>query len=98
MTKLELSNDELDVVAHTLGINFYNAKLSKKKKDKKLPKEFYRNYYCASVNHHKFPVLSDLQLTGVMKSWTQFDNLYFCVTEEGIELFKKEFKRQINLS
>lgn len=91
-----MTHNELKLIGHSLGVNVYHAKLSKLKKDKKLPKEFYRNYFCASVNHTDFPTLDGLQLKGLMKSWTKFDNLYFGVTEKGIELFKEEFTKQVN--
>lgn len=90
-----LTESELKIIGHSLGINTYHAKLSKKKKDKQLPKEFYRNYFCASVNHKDFPILSDLQLKKLMISWTRFDNIYFSVTDEGIQLFRTEFDKYI---
>lgn len=98
MNDQNITDKELHLIGHSLGINVYNAKLSKKKKDKRLPKEFYRNYFCASVNHSDFPILSDLQLKGLMESWTKFNNIYFSVTEKGIQLFRIEFDKYIKNS
>ena len=74
-----LTEKEIDILGHTLGINVYHAKISKKRQDKKLPKEFYRNYFCANTTHDEFTILNKLQKDGWMKSWEQFNNLYFCV-------------------
>jgi hypothetical protein len=38
--------DELKILGSCLGINVYYAKKSPLQKDKKLPKEFYRNRFC----------------------------------------------------
>lgn len=88
-----MNDKELDIIGHSLGINVYHAKRSKKKKDKKLPKEFYRNYYCAGSSHDD---LSELQSRGLMVSWEQFGNTYFAVTESGIKLFREEFKKHVD--
>ena len=93
--EVTLTDAEFKLIGHSLGVNTYHAKVSKKKKDKILPKEFYRNYFCASVNHSDFPILSDLQLKGLMESWTKFDNLYFGVTEKGIQAFKNVFDKYV---
>lgn len=89
----DLKYKELDVIGHSLGINVYHAKLSKKKKDKKLPKEFYRNYFCTNENSSDFSLLTSLVKVELMYSWKQYDNIYFGVSEEGVELFRDEFKK-----
>lgn len=91
----QISVDELTILGHSLGINVYHAMRTKIKKDRELPVEFYRNYFCASVNHDAFPILDGLMRKGLMESWTKFDNLYFGVTDSGIEIFRNEFEEQM---
>lgn len=86
-----LTDVELDLIGHALGINVYHARLSKKKSDKKLPKEFYRNYYCATTSSDNYDVLVNLRTRDLMISQDKYDQVYFHVTDEGIELFKSEF-------
>lgn len=85
------TDKELDVVGHSLGINVYHSKLSKKKKDKQLPKEFYRNRFCASEGHDDYPTLITLEENGLMERWDKTAE-FFWVTDPGIEKFKQEFK------
>jgi hypothetical protein len=89
----QLSFKETSLIAHSLGINLYNAKVSKKKKDKKLPTSFYRNYFCASPGHTDYVTLDSLEKRGILHKWQQYTNIYFGVTEMGIAIFKQEFKR-----
>ncbi len=96
--KNELTPEEFKIVAHTLGIDPMYAKRSKKAKDKKLPEEFYRNYFCASVNHNDYPVLDSLMRDGIMESWERFKNLYFGVTEWGEFVFRKEFNKYLEIT
>ncbi len=91
--KLELK--ELKIIAHTLGIKYFEI-FKPEKQDKILPEEFYRNHFCASVNHSEFPILSELHNKKIMNCWTQFDNIYFGVTDLGIEKFRKEFNELVN--
>jgi hypothetical protein len=84
------------ILGHTLGINVYHAKTSNLKKDKKLPKKFYRNYFCAGdEKHHDYPVLFELESLKLMERYTRFGQLLFCVTDEGIEKFKNEFNKLV---
>lgn len=87
----KLTHQELDVIGHALGVNVYHAKTSKKKKDKKIPKVFYRNYYCSSLNEDNYELLCSLKNKNLMVSNEKYGNIYFFVTDTGIELFKKEF-------
>lgn len=93
---VKLSFKEINILGHALGINVYNNCKTKKKRDKILPKKYYRNYFSASVNHDDFPTLSDLQNKGYMHSWSQFNNTYFGVTEEGKNVFETEYARLIS--
>jgi hypothetical protein len=89
--------EELHILGHSLGINVYHAKHSKKKKDKKLPKEFYRNYFCAGTEaHYEFKTLETLEQAGLMHRWNQYGQIYFGVSEKGIEVFREEFKKYVS--
>jgi len=87
--------EQFKVVGHSLGINTYHAKLSERKKDKKLPEEFYRNYYCAGEPHGNYPILESLVEKGYMEKWVRLGNQYYSVTEEGVSEFRSQFKTQI---
>jgi DNA-binding PadR family transcriptional regulator len=94
-----ITPEELKIMGHSLGVNVYHAKVSKKKKDKKLPQEFYRNYFCASPGHSDYTTLQSLFKKGYMETWTSFGNQqYFGVTDEGIKVFKEEFEKQVILN
>lgn len=87
---------QLEIVGHTLGTNVYNAKLSTRKKDKFLPDEFYRNYFCAGTKKHDdYPILMELEKEALTERWTKFTNLYFGITQKGINKFREEFASQI---
>lgn len=90
-----LTELELDIVSHTLGIAIDRARNSKKKKDKKLPKEFSRNYFCSDRGGEDYNCLLSLEERGLTRRWEKFGNLYFSVTERGIELFKTEFNNYV---
>ncbi len=95
---MELTEDEIKVIGHSLGVNVYHAKNSKLKKDKKLPKEFYRNRYCADTDKHpNYVYLKELTEKEYMESWMDGNMLWFAVTDKGIDLFKTEFKQYIKL-
>lgn len=91
-----LTEKELGIVGHSLGVNVYHAVRTKIKKDKKLPKEFYRNYYCIGDElADGYIHLKDLEDKGVMERWNKFGNLYFSVTDKGKEVFKEEFTKAV---
>lgn len=88
--------NELDILGHSLGINIYNAIQSKLKKDKKLPKEYYRNYFQADKGHHCWETLLGLVESGLMTKREQFGQCVFHVTDLGIQEFEKEFNKKIH--
>lgn len=93
---MKMESKQLEIIGHCLGINVYHARLSKKKKDKKLPKEFYRNYFCAdSERHSDYPIFAELYNLGYLEKWHKDKMLFFGVTDKGIEVFKNEFTKQI---
>ncbi|MCU0436695.1 MAG: hypothetical protein MUC49_02200 [Raineya sp.] len=93
-----VTEKELDIIAHSLGINIYHARKSKLKRDKKLPKanSFYRNYFAASKNPENSDVKIILGLCekGLMKLYKDdgVNNIYY-VTDEGKEVLKAEFDK-----
>lgn len=90
-----LSENELDNIGHSLGVNIYHAKRSKKRKDKKLPKDFYRNYFNSGIGHSDYKCLISLCEKGLMEKSSE---TYFHVTEQGIEIFKSEFARYVSVN
>ena len=91
-----MTDKQLEVIGHTLGVNVYHAKRSKKKKDRTLPKEFYRNYFCADTeNHSDYPTLVELENLGYMERWTKDKMIFFGATTDGEEGFKTQFLIQI---
>lgn len=87
-----MTDKELGIAGHTLGINVYHAKRSKLKRDKKLPKEFYRNFFCGGEGHHDYPTLVSLEQKGYMERGESFDKqTVFWVTDAGKDAFKVAF-------
>ena len=92
-----MTEKEFNIIGHSLGINVYHARNSKKKKDKKLPKEYYRNYYQAGEGHHSWNGLLHMVQVGVMSRRLQFEQPVFHVTDEGKERFKYKWVAEIEL-
>lgn len=91
---MNLSDNEMDVISHSLGLNWFHAVRSLKKKDKKLPNEYYRNRFCTSQGSEYYKTIIGLVEKGFMNERMNVispDQL-FMVTEIG----KAEFKRQWN--
>lgn len=95
-----MNTKELEIVGHSLGINVYHAKVSKKKRDKKIPKEYYRNRFCASENHEDWVFLVSLEEQKIMKRGVKInegrDTLWY-VTDFGILEFKKQFLQYVSI-
>jgi len=87
-----MNDRELEIIGHSLGINVYGAKKSKLKKDKKLPKDFYRNHFQASEGHTDWEVLLSLVEKEFMTQSTAFGMPYFYVTEKGKMIFRDRLK------
>lgn len=94
-----MTEAQLSLIGHSLGINVLHAKLSKKKKDKKLPSEFYRNRFCAGENHDDMLVLLSLESAEYMSRGTTInegrETLWY-VTEAGIKAFREQFTIVVN--
>lgn len=96
MTNLKFNQWEL--ISHSLGIYLLNAKQSKRKKDKQLPLEFYRNYYCAGSS--KISEFNELESLELVESWKKHfsqgsDLVYYRVTKKGQKEFREWFKIEI---
>jgi hypothetical protein len=90
---MELTIKQLDIIAHSLGINLFNAILSDKNKDKILPNEFYRNYYCISdENSYSFQSIKELITYNLMEKFS--DGIYI-VTELGKLEFIQHFHKLV---
>ena len=92
-----MTEKEFDIIGHSLGINVYHARNSNKKKDKKLPKEYYRNYYQAEEGHTNWNELLQMTKVGVMSRREQFGQPVFHVTDEGKERFRLKWVAEIEL-
>lgn len=92
----KFTENQLDKIGHTLGINVYHCRLSKQKKDKCLPDKFYRNYY--NYGQEKDIIEEPewiSELSEFIDKWKQHGLLFFQINEKGIELFRKQFKEDI---
>lgn len=84
----DLSLKEMLLISHSLGVDLFKAVISTKQKDKKLPKEFYRNYFNAGKTHSDIEHISKLISDGFME--TRQENYYY-VTDLGISKFTNQF-------
>lgn len=96
---MALGIEHLNVLGHTLGINVYHAMTSTKKKDKKLPKEYYRNRFCAGEQHDDNLILCELEGLGYMARGQRInqdqDTLWY-VTDVGKRRFELLFNQYVN--
>lgn len=86
---------QAEILGHSLGVNLLHAKQSTKKRDKKLPKEFYRNRFCAGDGHEDLPTLQVLEKMAYMAQGSKInqgrDTIWY-VTDEGIKRFRECFE------
>lgn len=91
--------DEASIIAHSLGIDLLYAKASKKPSDRKLPKQFSQNRFCASENHSDIDKILSLEKAGLMRKGgtiNQGTATMWYVTSEGEERLREEFPNLIN--
>lgn len=82
-----MSEQELKLLFHTLGYNFYP--------DWDTEEGGYRNYFAIGKNSQAYPVLCSLVNKGYMKKTVDSNELvYFCAASKGIELVKCEFMKK----
>jgi len=92
---ISLSYKQIDLIAHSLGINYYNAKLSDEYRHKVLPDDFYRNYFCVGDPNQFTDEMRSMEEAGLIETWSKPDNFFFAVTEKGIEEFRLIFKTEV---
>lgn len=96
---MRITFKQAEILGHSLGINLLHAKESRKKSDKKLPKEFYRNRFCAGNGHGELPTLQALEKMGYMAQGQKInqgrDTLWY-VTDEGVKRFRECFESVIS--
>ncbi len=94
-TNITLSEKQIDIIGHSLGINVYNARLSDSPKYKFLPDEFYRNYYCVGSEANFTEEMVELEKIGFIERLINEKQVYFGITDEGINYFKNYFTEEI---
>ena len=87
MKNLKLSVPEIKIISHSLGVSLYHNILSKKKKERVLPVEFYRNYY----SHKGKDLLWSMENKGLLTKREVFGGNVFHATDKAIEIFKKDY-------
>ena len=92
---MKIQYEHWNLIAHSLGINLYHAIHSKNYKDKQLPNEFYRNYFCSSKSGESFNLLKELESMGLTESNHQNGNVYFKVTDKCIVSFREYFYEEV---
>jgi len=88
----------LELIGHSLGIDIRLAVFSVKKRDKKLPKEFYRNYFNSSKGGNYYHYLLEMVELGLMENFDPsigLDSEMFRVTDKGIDAFEIEFNNWV---
>lgn len=89
----------LEIMGHSLGVNVYHAMSSNKKRDKKLPKEYYRNRFCAGETHEDNITLCELEKLGYMargRTINKGQDILWYVTEDGKDRFEILFHQYVN--
>lgn len=95
LNDLKLSENQLNIIGHSIGINLYHARLSYNPKDKVLPSEFYRNYYCVGTPQGFNDDMKYLESIGFIEKSMHHNQLYFHITTTGINYFKEMFTNEV---
>ncbi len=91
-----MTDEQYKNVGHSLGINTYHAALSEREKDRYLPEEFYRNYYCwGNADSEPSAEWEDLVNKGLADVDIQRDQIYYFVSDKGIEKFRELFTERV---
>jgi len=91
-----MNKEQFKIVGHSLGINTYHAEHSEIEKDKYLPEEFYRNYYCwGNVESTPSAEWEELVRNELAVSDVQREQIYYFVTDKGIQKFRDLFTIQV---
>jgi len=95
--EIELTDFQIKIISHSLGIDVIRAKESNNEKYKFLPNEFYRNYYCIGKSLNMTDDMKLLEGLGFIEKWMNREQLYFEITKEGIDYFKYWFEKEITI-
>ena len=95
--EIELTDSQLKIISHSLGIDIIRAKESDNEKYKFLPEEFYRNYYCVGKSLNMTDDMKILEELGFIEKWINGEQLYFEITKEGVDYFKDWFEKEITV-
>ena len=95
--EIELTDSQLKIISHSLGIDIIRAKESDNEKYKFLPEEFYRNYYCVGKSLNMTDDMKLLEELGFIEKWINGEQLYFEITKEGVDYFKDWFEKEITV-
>lgn len=87
-----LTRQELTIIGSALGVNVFHKLRARQKVSKD---SFYRNRFYSGNGIDGIPLLLELQKRGLMKSSPRDNSIVFYVTKEGIQLFLKEYKKQL---
>ena len=86
----KLTLKQLLLIAHSLGIDLFNAVISLKRKDKYLPSEYYRNYFNTTKGSMDYEAIQELVKLGMMEEM-QDNKDYFRVTLAGMIKFRLQY-------
>lgn len=90
---ITLSLNEMLEMSHTLGVDLFNAVVSNNRKDKILPKEFYRNRFQADNNEQ----LNKLCTIGCAEKSQYLGLSFYHITEKGINEYKKRYNELVEI-
>jgi len=90
----DLSIDQMQLIAHSLGIDLLNAVVSSKKKDKVLPKDYSRNYFCSNKRNSNWEQLQMMVDDKFMYTRSGAAG-YFYVTNLGKSKFETDFQNLV---
>jgi len=90
---VKFSMKDMLEMSHTLGIDLFNAVVSNKRKDKILPKEFYRNRFQSDKND----ILDNLCKYGCVAKTEHLGLNFYHITERGIDEYKKKYNNLVEI-
>jgi hypothetical protein len=90
-----MTEKELNIVGHSLGIDVYSLKRTRLPDRILLPDDFYRNYYVIGKSNPTKEILDKLVSAGLMIQGEKFGDLVYIVTESGKIEFRKQYKAEV---
>ena len=99
---IKLTDKQIEIMSHSLGISFKEILTRRAKTKRIFPKDFYRNRFITSVGyrHSDQDTLEELEQISLMRKFDCSDKVNVCwiVEEEGINLLKEHFNNLKNES